>query len=520
MFCVRFGRYAPVGFLILTLGLVPAACSKNPASGGTGKETPFQPVDTVLLKNGGVIQGKVIRETPAEVEVRWQDGIVTFKRDEIVGIKINDSQSQGEKGIVLPEQKDREDGSQDPASYPRVYLRNGTVKKNVAISKKGADYVIGEKIEGGGVIEYDFTGGEIERVALWPPVRPSDSSPFQELAKNYSSFRRYEKPHYLIISDDGAMDLDFYLKSLERFYNEFLIYFLDFVRPDYKPRALEAVIFGQQATFQQLLESAGFPKNAMILGFFTPETQILYLYNIKSMEMVNRYLNRSEDVEEKIKDRIEQISKYRGDDIEKTRVMGEGERIVEFLEKNRLKVEAEARAETVKTIRHEGAHQLLYEFDIYAKNSRQGAWLVEGLASFCEPPVIGEVHDTRLMELKFELEKHHLMPLEYLLSFSAGSDIHRLEPAYASLGYAQSWAFVYFLMSGSYRDGFLQYVREVSRQGEDFDAEQDIALLEKHLGHTVAEMEKEFGPFVDKMIKDEVEDVKYEDFRLRMIMAQ
>lgn len=520
MFRIRFRRAAAAGFLILSLGLIPAACSKKGASGKSGKEGPSQPADTVLLKNGGMIQGKIVRETPAEVEVRWQDGIVTFKREEIVGIKKNDSQAQGEKGIVLPEQRDREDGSEEPASYPRVYLRNGTVKKNVAVAKKGANYVIGEKLEGGGVIEYDFTGEQIEKVALWPPVKPSDTDVFQDLRKHYSSFRRYEKPHYLIISDDGAMDLNFYLKSLEQFYNEFLVYFLDFVKSDYKPRALEAVIFGQHATFQELLESAGFPKKAMILGFFTPETQILYLYNIKSMEMVNRYLNRSEDVEEKIKDRIEQISHHGGDQIEKTRVMGEGERIVEFLEKNRLKVEAEARAETVKTIRHEGAHQLLYEFDIYAKNSRQGAWLVEGLASFCEPPAIGEVHETRLMELKFELEKHHLMPLEYLLSFSAGSDIHRLEPAYASLGYAQSWAFVYFLMSGAYRDGFLQYVREVSRQGKEFDVEQDIALLEKHLGHKVAEMEKEFIPFVDKLIKDEIEDKKYEDFRLRMIIAQ
>jgi hypothetical protein len=520
MLCVRFGRAAAVGFLILSLGLIPAACSKKSAPGKTGKEEPFQPADTILLKNGGIIQGKIVRETPAGVEVRWQDGIVTFKREEIVGIKRDDSQAQGEKGIVLPEQKDREDGSLDPASYPRVYLRNGTVKKNVVLSKKGSNYVIGEKLEGGGMVEYDFTAEQIEKVALWPSVKPSDTGAFQDLQKHYSSFRRYEKPHYLIISDDGAMDLNFYLKSLEQFYNEFLIYFLDFVKSDYQPRSLEAVIFGQHATFQELLESAGFPKKAMILGFFIPETQILYLYNIKSMEMVNRYLNRSEDVEEKIKDRIEQISNYRGDEIEKTRVMGEGERIVEFLEKNRLKVEAEARAETVKTIRHEGAHQLLYEFDIHAKKSRQGAWLVEGLASFCEPSIIGEVHETRLMELKYELEKHHLMPLEYLLSFSAGADIHRLEPAYASLGYAQSWAFVYFLMSGAYREGFLQYVREVAKQGKEFDTEQDIALLEKHLGHKVAELEKEFGPFVNGLIKDQVDDKKYEDFRLRMIIAQ
>ncbi len=507
--------------IVLILIVFLPACDKIKAGKKPHIEMPSS-FDTVLLKNGGVIQGQIVKETPDAIEVRWQDGVVSFKRNEVVSIKHNDTEVQGEVGMVMPEAKGEEKDIQDPAAYPRVYLKNGEVKKKVILKRNANALILGEKLEEGGLVEFEFSLNEIEKVMLWPPVVSEPTQEFKEIEKSYPAFHVHEKPHYFILSDDDPMDLNFYMKALERFYQEFLIYFLDFLKEDYKPRALQAVIFGQHENFQQLLQNSGFPKKTNILGFFSPENQVLFLYNIKSVEMINRYLHKSTYIEEQIKDKVDIIAKRYsgGDEITESRIKGAGERILERLEKDRVHVEGEAREETVKTIRHEGAHQLLYEFDVHRKKGRQGAWLVEGLASFCEPPEIGEIHETRLMELKFELEEHQLMPLEYLLSFAAGGDIHKLEPAYASLGYAQSWAFVYFLMSGSYRNGFLNYVKAVAAvRDKNFDEKQDGAILEKNLGKSVQEVEKEFFPYVDALIKDHVDAKKYEDFRLRMVLA-
>lgn len=480
------------------------------------------PFDTLLLKNGGVIQGKIVRDTPDEVQIRWQDGIIGFRRGEIADIKRGDFSPQGEVGVVIPKPKAREDDLEDRTTYPRVYLKNGTIKKGVSIRKDEEGVTLGEKLQEGGEIEFKFKLDQIEKISLWPPLRHESTPDFKSLEKTYPSFRLHEKPHYLILSDDDPIDLNLYLRALEQFYDEFIIYFLDFVKPDYQPRALQAMIFGKKKDFEPLLKSYGFPAKANLLGVFNSVTQILFLYNIKSAEMVSRYLSRSSAAESQLKRKVDSIAESysQTDEIAQSRVKGMGERLVSEMQRDREKVEGEAEDETVRTIRHEGAHQLLYEFDVYAKNTRQGAWLVEGLASFCEPSSIGDIHEVRLMELKFELETHELMPLEYLLSFAAGADIHRLEPSYASLAYAESWAFVYFLMSGPYRNGFLSYVKEVAKQGKDFDEKQDISLLGKYLEKSTQQIEMEFVPYLTRLIEDHVEDEKYQDFRLRLLLAR
>lgn len=511
-----------VSLLVISLTFFAPACGKidfKNKKNGAGMPAAF---DTVLLKNGGVIQGTIVRETPEQIEIKWQDGVIGFKRSEVASIRRNDTKIQGEVGMVMPEAKGDDRDFQNPTTYPRVYLKNGQVKKQVELKRSGPALILGERLPEGGMVEFEFPINEVEKVMFWPPSQSQPTDDFKEIEKAYPSFYVHEKPHYLILSDDDPIDLNFYMKALEQFYQEFLIYFADFIKKEHKPRSLEAVIFGRHADFQQLLGNSGFPQKTNILGFFSTENQVLFLYNIKSAEMINRYLRKNTDVEEQIKDNVDRIAKRysRGDEITESRIKGEGERILEALEKDRVHVEGEARDETVKTIRHEGAHQLLYEFNVHKEKGRQGAWLVEGLASFCEPPEIGDIHEVRLMELKFELEKHQLMPLEYLLSFSAGGDIHKLEPSYASLGYAQSWAFVHFLMAGPYREGFLNYVKEVAVQDKNFDEKQDKALLEKNLGKTVQEIEKEFFPHIDNLIKDSIDAKKYEDFHLRAVLSR
>lgn len=499
------------------------SCGK-PSSPSQAQLELSPPFDTLVLKNGGVIQGKIVKESADEVSIRWQDGVIGFKRSEIGEIKRGDVVAQGEGGIVIPKGEAVEADRFDPKTYPRVYLTNGKVKKGAKVTKEGTTYLVGEPVEGGGFIEFTLPAGDIEKIELWPPPEYEIKEAVRDLRKKYPALLSViEKPYHVILSDDDPIDLDLYLNTVEQFYYEFILHFFDLIRPDYKPFPLQQIILGTRAGFQEMCRVMGFPYRPGMLGFYVDQWRILFLYNIKGEEMTMAYLYGSEAVEKEIKDKVREFRETEDDsvdEIEKSRALGAADMLSDFLEKNRLRVEREAREETIRTIRHEGGHQLLYEFGIHAKNTRQGAWLVEGLASYCEPPEIGDIHEARLMELKLDLEKHHLMPLEYLLSLAAGGDLHRLEASYASVAYAQSWALVHFLMSGPYREDFLNYVKEIPKQSRDFDEKKDVALLEKFLGKPVPEIEKEFDPYVKQMIADGVDEEKYEEFRLRMILAR
>ena len=105
------------------------------------------------------------------------------------------------------------------------------------------------------------------------------------------------------------------------------------------------------------------------------------------------------------------------------------------------------------------------------------------------------------------------MPLQYLLSIKSGAGIRKLQdPNYLLLGYAQSWGLVHFLME-EYPDQFMGYLRELRTVGKDYDAQKDIALLEKHIGKPVRELDAEHEKHIRKLIAampelDEVEEIR------------
>jgi len=100
------------------------------------------------------------------------------------------------------------------------------------------------------------------------------------------------------------------------------------------------------------------------------------------------------------------------------------------------------------------------------------------------------------------------------MSIKSGEGIHRLQdPNYTLLGYAQSWALIYFLME-NYQTSFLNYIRDLRNQDTKFNADRDQALFEKHLGKKIPELDKEFETFVRKIMVERIDQETYDFFRL------
>ncbi|MEX0819330.1 MAG: DUF1570 domain-containing protein [Pirellulaceae bacterium] len=124
--------------------------------------------------------------------------------------------------------------------------------------------------------------------------------------------------------------------------------------------------------------------------------------------------------------------------------------------------------QSISTIAHEGAHQILHNIGVQKRLSRWPMWLSEGLAEFFAPTTFGsrlrwkgagQVNDMRMFELELYLKSRD----------SDQPDGQMIEQTVAagrltSTGYASAWSLTHYLAK-SRRVNFNDYVREVSQLG-------------------------------------------------------
>lgn len=124
--------------------------------------------------------------------------------------------------------------------------------------------------------------------------------------------------------------------------------------------------------------------------------------------------------------------------------------------------------QSISTIAHEGAHQILHNIGVQARLSAWPMWLAEGLAEYFAPTTFaarlkwkgaGQVNDLRMFELE-----------NYLLSNSSeglnGGTIGATVQAarLSSTGYASAWALTHYLAKNQ-RLQFNEFVRKMSELG-------------------------------------------------------
>ncbi len=495
--------------LLIPVAFILVSCkpgNKNPVLEKNAGSSVVQ--DTLILKNGGKIQGKIIAENPSRVTISIEGGELGFPRSDIAEIRRGESLISSKDGIELSA------FSQNAGMiYPSIYMKDGQIASGGEIFKDGQSFYLKKPVEGGGFASFGFDLDKIEKILLWPP--PSEdrlNKDFKEL-KNLNLKYSYQKPPYYIVSTVESSDLVLYFKALERFFHDFLFRFFELIDPGKDPGPLGVIIFGD---YQNFLKFTGLSGNTPIVGFYVPKKKVLVLYNLKEIDMIRFQLAMAEFIEKNIgkyKTALEMATNVDGE--QKWAAYDYLEKVQFQIESRRMQLEFWARERTIETIRHEGGHQLLHLFGIDSDQVYRGAWFSEGMAEYVAPENMGDISKERLMFLRSQLEKGHtLMPLQYLMSIKSGEGIHRLQdPNYTLLGYAQSWALIYFLME-NYQTSFLNYIRDLRNQDTKFNADRDQALFEKHLGKKIPELDKEFETFVRKIMVERIDQETYDFFRL------
>ena len=113
-------------------------------------------------------------------------------------------------------------------------------------------------------------------------------------------------------------------------------------------------------------------------------------------------------------------------------------------------------------------HELTHYFVSRALVNRP-AWLSEGLAEYFSTAdirndriVLGALSPERLQLLRTE----RLLPLEQLFAVDSTSPYYN-EARKANVFYAESWAFIYYMMHGDYADAFKRYIEASTRSEVD-----------------------------------------------------
>jgi hypothetical protein len=124
--------------------------------------------------------------------------------------------------------------------------------------------------------------------------------------------------------------------------------------------------------------------------------------------------------------------------------------------------------QSISTIAHEGAHQILHNIGVQQRLSQWPMWLSEGLAEYYAPTTFGKnlrwkgaghVNDMRMFELETYLRQR--------TSDAANGQLveHTIAAArLTSTGYASAWSLTHFL-ARTQRERFHNYVRAMSKMG-------------------------------------------------------
>jgi hypothetical protein len=157
--------------------------------------------------------------------------------------------------------------------------------------------------------------------------------------------------------------------------------------------------------------------------------------------------------------------------------------------------------ESISTIAHEGAHQILHNIGVQQRLSRWPMWLSEGIAEYYAPTSFGknlrwkgagQVNDMRMFNLELFLKGRDV-------STPSGQMIEHTVVAarLTSTGYASAWSLTHYLAKNK-KDDFNAYLREVSKLGpfegnekivEPGIVPENLERFKKHFGTDLPQIE-------------------------------
>jgi hypothetical protein len=244
------------------------------------------------------------------------------------------------------------------------------------------------------------------------------------------------------VTDESFFRVERFVAVLEDLHRRFLSEFGS-LSPDSRRRHDIQVVFISSGEAYHEYQRLHMPEASDSAGFYSLKLDRLVMLNPVSSESFKQAMERValEDARHRKPDSrpelIEALDEWRRD-----------------AERDILNI---AEEQTMRVLRHEGAHQLFFGLGITRAENTGGAWLVEGLATYCDSPQFGALDRDRVELLRQAVEEGILIPLDELLAVPRLLTGPTMNPQRLELAYAQAWSLVRMLMRDR-RSAFLSFV--------------------------------------------------------------
>ncbi|MFH1867488.1 MAG: hypothetical protein ABH843_00830 [Candidatus Omnitrophota bacterium] len=493
----------------------------------------------IFFKDGNKIEGVLLDETKDMYIVSWKGVDFDIYKSRVKKI-LRGKEALKTKRILT----DAEIISSWPYKNSIVVRLTNRVVLDAKIKSVDKDkLILLYRAKGGGYIEQDIARAKVEYL-IFKPVNNEKSAKIESTLKELlPEMEFYKSGGFTIVTDSYSDWVKKYEKALREAYTEIYLAFFDIFK-DREPDAQNfVVIFDNVIDYFEYAAADGVPGWA-VAGYFLPDKKVLYLYNVlgeKFSEILfDAFVG---ETGKKIDDIVDTISNQ----IDK--------RYHIFLEGQAMQIKSKFweaydyykniyREETMSVLRHEFTHEIFHNWGLQwiilskMKDDDQGlfdkkkkmlqsddpkekarllrelatwqsgpmdvqaanSWMAEGVATYCMTYPLG-VNNNMMLYFYQEMDREgEIYPLESLTFHKIGS-FPGVAPKAMLYSYAQSWAFVHFLMN-KYPKEFMAYQEKMA--GQKAEEHEDIQWLLDSIGISLQDLRSEFKEYMDAF--DKVDD--------------
>lgn len=377
-----------------------------------------------------------------------------------------------------------------------------------------------------GVLSWAATAGHGKP----PGIVPIDLRQQMSMAATLDGEFRFEwTPRFLVAVEEGGEGVDELVSRLEQTCGT-VLKFCRIMGLQTTPleRKLEVIVFGDRAGYERYTRAAGFDP-AGTFGVYLPSLNRSVFYDRRNDPTFA-------EIEEQIEGLTSEVDRLRAmlEDQPEARGpvevrLGDGERMEMHRDalEERLD-EADRRLAAIKehwqshlaylnraVIRHEAAHQVLFNVGVHPRGAANPRWLVEGLACLLEVDGaeadggLGAVNHERLADFRkavagedadcvltgddllTAMASGRVPPLRRLVS---DRDVLAERGSQGSAAYAAAWSLAHFLYHVQ-RPALSAYITEVRarRAGQAVSPGNELVLFERYFGATDDDFVRRWG---------------------------
>ncbi len=320
----------------------------------------------------------------------------------------------------------------------------------------------------------------------------SDAQPAAQVSYRSLRFRMefpnlkfYLRSPYVIASDEPLQNIQQIVQTLMEVERGIQAIFGALETRAPEGADIEVLIFADAARFQSYRRQLGQDDEGLV-GFYNARRDRLVIFNAASAA--------NDESRKQIAARLE--AEYR----KELGASAGGVSWIEWREAIAARLQRDDALQTLATVRHEAAHQLLFSTGIHSDFRAERPWLEEGMAAYCETPIPGEVDRLRVRSLALERENGEWIGIAQVVN---ARDLKTLgkDARAADAAYSQAWALVRMLMETERRSAFFDYIRFIRDPAHVSEVARAPAweLLCRRMRTSEAQMAEDYDEYLEEL---------------------